>query len=249
LSVVERITFRDGESLIYKSYHNLPTENNFYQRMRTRYIPELYYNHSDGDQHWLLLEDAGKHYPDNLNREQAINLACQARKIICGLGSAEPYRYNLSEPYYNNFIYSLIDQLRKLHQDQKLQKVNQAVIFRIEETLSHPEVLHTVRGPCALLHGDLKLNNILTRPDGEMVIIDWQNVLYGPEEIDIYHLIANLNMDPLPIAGIGPEILRSALALKWLADCIDRWLPCWAGFYDGQIADLEKNLQHITKSN
>ena len=91
----------------------------------------------------------------------------------------------------------------------------------------------------------MKLNNILLRPDGEMVIIDWQSILYGPENIDVYHLLAAQNIDPVPIAGIGPVILRLTLVIKWLADCIDRWIPQWAGFYDGQIVETEKQMSHV----
>jgi hypothetical protein len=245
LSVVERIAFSDNNSRIYKAFNNLPVETEFYRNVKSRYIPKAFYNHSDDNRHWLLLEDAGKHYPDNLNREQTLSLAYQAREIINGFGSVDFCRYDLSERHYDSFANVLIELLNNLRQNQKLKAVDGTVIARIEKMLYHPEVLRTIRGKCALLHGDLKCNNLLVRPDGEMAIIDWQNVLYGPEEIDIYHLMADQKMNPVPIAGIGPEILRSALAMKWLADCVDRWLPYWAGFYDGQIADTEKRIQQL----
>jgi len=245
LSVVERITFSDGVGRIYKAFNNLPVETEFYRNVKSQYIPKVYYNHSDDNRHWLLLEDVGKHYPDNLNREQTLNLAYQARKIINGFSSIDFYRYNLSERHYESFASVLIELLNNLYQSQKLKTVDGTAITRIERILFHPEVLRTVRGKCVLLHGDLKCNNLLIRPDGEMAIIDWQNVLYGPEEIDIYHLMANQKMNPMPIAGIGPEILRSALVIKWFADCADHWLPYWAEFYDGQITEIEKSIQQL----
>jgi len=247
LSVVERITFCDNLRRIYKSFSNLPVETEFYRHVESQYIPKVYYNHSGDNRHWLLLEDVGKHYPDNLNREQILNLAYQAREIINGFGSIDFHRYDLSEKHYPSFVNVLIGLLNNLHHNQKLKTVDGAVIDRIEKALYHPEVLRATHGKCALLHGDLKCNNLLIRPDGEMAIIDWQNVLYGPEEIDIYSLMADQKINPVPIAGIGPEILRSALAIKWLADCIDRWLPYWAGFYDGQMADIEKHIQQVVK--
>lgn len=250
LSIVERIIFSDGTSRIYKAFHNLPIETEFYRIVRSQYIPKIFYNYSDDNQHhWLLLEDVVGQPPDNLNEEQMLDIAFHARKIICGIGSAEPYRYNLSERYYHNFLNSTIGLLRKLYQEDKLKKVDRMAIDRIEESLSHSEVWCIVRGKCALLHGDLKCNNILIRPDGEMIIIDWQSILFGPEEIDIYNLLANQDIDPVQIAGIGPEILRSALIIKWLADCIDCWLPYWAKFYDEKIADIEKHIQNVVKNN
>jgi serine/threonine protein kinase len=227
----------------------LPTEIEFYRKVKSQYIPKVFYSHSDGFRHWLLLEDAGKHYPDNLNKEQILNLAYQARKIINGLGTIEVYRYDLSEKHYTNFVDALIELLQNLYQNQKLKTVDGIVIARIEKMLSHPEVLCTIRSRCGLLHGDLKCNNLLIRPNGEMCIIDWQSVLYGPEDIDIYQMMASQSIDPVPLAGIGPEILRSALAIMWLTECIDHWLPYWAEFYDGQIADIEKHMQRLVKED
>jgi hypothetical protein len=90
---------------------------------------------------------------------------------------------------------------------------------------------------------------MLVRPDGKIVVIDWENILIGPEEIDVYSLMANQGMDPVPIAGIGPEILRMALEMRWLADCLDCWMPTQTDFLDGRIANLEKCMRHIVASN
>jgi len=245
LSAVERITFGDGESRIYKAFHNLPIETAFYRAVQSRFIPKVFFSHSIGDQHWLLLEDVQGQHPENLSREQTLSLARRARMIIDGLDPIGSYRCDLSEMGYDGFICETLELLRKLHSEKKLVAVGKAAIARIEKALSRPEVLRTVRCQCALLHGDLKRSNILIRPDGELVIIDWQNALFGPEDVDIYTMLAAQGFDPVPTAGIGPEILRLALAIKWFADCADQWLPNWAGFYDGQIADMEKHLRQI----
>jgi len=249
LSVVERITFRDGTSRIYKAFRNQSTETDFYRTVQSQYIPKVFYNHSEGDRHWLLLEDVGGRHPGKLDREQTLLLARRARKIINELDPAGPYRYDLSEEGYNSFVNETLGLLRKLHQEKKLEAVDGTAIARIEGALSHPEVRRTIRGRCALLHGDLKRDNILIRPNGELAIIDWQNVLFGPEDIDVYTLLASQDMDLVPVAGIGPEILRLALVINWLADCIDRWLPHWAKFYDGKMAGIEKHIRCVMENN
>jgi len=249
LSVVERVTFNDGTSRIYKAYRNLPVETKFYEKVHSHHIPTAFYIHSEDNHHWLLLEDVEGQHPVNLNREEMLNLARRARSIIDAFGSVEPYRYDLSEKGYDSFVLSVIELLSKLHKEEKLKIVNGEAIARIKEALAHTEVKRVVHGQCALLHGDFKCDNILIRPDGSLVIIDWQNFLYGPEEIDIYSILATQDIDPVPIAGIGPEILRSAIIVKWLADCADHWLPDWAGFYDGQIAKIEKHIQEIMINN
>jgi len=249
LSVVELVTFSDGMSRVYKAFRNLPTEIQFYQQVRSQNIPRVYYSHSEADRHWLLLENVEGQCPDKLNREQIIDLCSRVREIIAGLGPAGPYRLNLSEGHYDEFIGSTVGQLERLRQEGKLSLVDEEVIAGVRAALSHPEVLRSVRGRCTVLHGDLKCDNILIRPDGEMVIIDWQNVLFGPEEIDLCHLMTDCDMDPVPIAGTGPEILRSALIMRWFADCADRWLQYWAGFYDGKIAEMAKHMRHVIESS
>jgi len=214
LSFVERITLSDNTSRIYKSFYNLPIETEFYRRAQSQHIPKVFYNHSSGDQHWLVFEDIdGQPPPENLNREQTLDLARRARKIVNDIGSAEPYRFDLSESGYDSFVSTTIELLQKLRCKANLKKTDKKVIARIKEMLSHQEVLNTVRGRCVLLHGDFSSRNILIRPNGEIVLIDWQSILYGPEDIDIYNFMVYKKFDPVPIAGIGPEIIRLALSV------------------------------------
>lgn len=248
LSVVERIVFSDGTRRIYKAFYNLPVETEFYRQASSQHIPRVFFNKSDGDQHWLLLEDVKGQSPNNLDREQLLALAHRARTVINEIGLVEQNRYNLSEEKYSDFVNSTVELLQKLRQEKKLKIADGGIAIRIGEMLSHPEVLQTVRGKCALLHGDLKCDNIIIRPDGEIVIIDWQSILFGPETIDIYYLMANHAMNPVSIAGIGPEILRLALAIRWFSACLDRWLP-YLDFFSGQIAKLETQMCHVVKNN
>ena len=109
LSMVERITFSDGISQIYKAFRNLPIETEFYRKVQSRHIPKVFYNHSDGDQHWLLLENISGQHPDNLNQDELFDIAHRAKKIICGIGTLEHYSYNLSADYFEDFVRVVIE--------------------------------------------------------------------------------------------------------------------------------------------
>ena len=248
LSAVERVVFNDNSSRIYKAYHNIPTESEFYRLAKSRGIPEVYFNYSEGEDHWLLLEDVKGKIPENLNREQALALAGRAREIINAIDPVMCLQHDMSEAGYSGFARSSVELLRKLNREGKLKTVDTEAIDRFEGALSHPEALRAVRGKCTLLHGDLKCDNMIIRPDGELVIIDWQSVLYGPEYIDIYSLLAFQALDPIPIAGIGPEILRLALTIRWFATCLDRWMP-WADFFDKLMSNIENHIRHIVEHN
>lgn len=244
LSVVERISFEDKTSWIYKVYRNLPIETHFYQNVNSSHVPKLFFSVSDGDQHWLFLEDiAGEHVVRD-EKDSILTLAQQIRNVINEIDFNKSFRYDLSKSNYGIFCEELISLLKMLHKEKKLAIIDKDIISQIEKALFCPAALQTVQGHCALLHGDLKCDNILVRPDGTIVIIDWQNFLWGPEKIDIYSLMANQFIDPVPIAGVGPEILRLALIIKWYADCLDRWLP-YTEFYSQLIMKIAKQMCHI----
>jgi len=248
LSVVERVVFADGASRIYKAYYNIPVETEFYRNVRSRHIPALHYSHSDGDRHWLLLEDVSGVHPASLDSASMLELARRAQEIIGGLSTVNYVRHDLSENNYGAFAQSTIDLLLKLRNSNLLTKTDGNIIKGIKAAISHPEVLHIVSAPCPLIHGDMKCDNILIRPDGDIVIIDWQNISRGPPGVDAYSLLATQGIDPVPLAGVGPELLRLALEARWFADCLSRWMP-YPAFLDGRISVIGGYMRRIAENN
>ena len=248
LSVVERVRFAGGASRIYKAYYNLPVETEFYRSVRSRHIPALHYSHSDGDRHWLLLEDVAGQHPAGLSYVSMLEIARRAQEIIGGLSTVNYVRHDLSENNYGVFAQSTIDLLLRLHNANLLAKTGGDVIEGIKTAMSHPEVLRIVHAPCPLIHGDLKCDNILIRPDGGIVIIDWQNISRGPSGVDAYSLLATQGIDPVPLAGVGPELIRLALEARWFADCLSRWMP-YPSFLDGRIAAIGGYMRRIAENN
>lgn len=248
LSFVERVVLQDGTSRIYKSQRGAPVESAFYRKAHSKHIPSIYYNHSDGDDHWMLFENIDGKHPFALDREELLNLELKVRGITAALGNVRPYRYDLSEKGYVSFANSTVELLNTLHAEGKLKMTDDSAILRIKKAFTHSEVLRTVGGRCILLHGDLKCDNILIRANGEVALIDWQNVLFGPESLDIYNLMATQAMNPVPISGIGPEILRMGLEMRWFADCLNAWLPD-AVFLDKWISNIERHIRHVIEND
>jgi hypothetical protein len=60
--------------------------------------------------------------------------------------------------------------------------------------------------------------------------------------------MATQAMDPVPIAGIGPEILRMGLEMRWFADCLNTWMPN-AVFLDGWISNIEMHMRHVIENS
>ncbi|SDT68575.1 aminoglycoside phosphotransferase family protein [Actinoplanes derwentensis] len=78
------------------------------------------------------------------------------------------------------------------------------------------------RGVAALVHGetlvhaDLRADNILVRPDGDLVIVDWPHACVGPAWTDSVLLAINVIVhggDPAPLLdGVDPDIVTGVLA-------------------------------------
>ena len=248
LSVVERLEFADGASRIYKAYYNLPVESEFYRNVRSRHIPAMFYSCLEGDRHWLLLEDIEGRHPAGLDFTGTVRLFRATREIIDNIETIKCVRHDLTARNYELFVRSIIDLLITLNGERKLKKTDREAIGRINNALSHPEALRFINDKRSIIHGDMKCDNILVRPNGEIAIIDWQNITIGPPEVDLYSLLATRGIDPVPHAGIGPEILRLALEIRWFADCLNRWIP-YPDFLDGQISTVESYLASLVKHN
>jgi Phosphotransferase enzyme family len=69
-----------------------------------------------------------------------------------------------------------------------------------EESLGHPEPVTRVAAetPWTFLHGDWKLGNLGTHPDGRTVLVDWSLPGAGPPLAELAHYLA-LNRARLPV--------------------------------------------------
>ncbi|MDR2492578.1 MAG: aminoglycoside phosphotransferase family protein [Coriobacteriales bacterium] len=248
LSYVERVNLKNGSSRVYKAQKGSGTEYAFYRTVQATFIPKAYFCSSDGDAHWMLLEDIDGCHPVPQNSNALFDLGILARSQISSLGSECPCKHDLSKKGYSEFVDSTVGLLLALLGDGKLTVTSNDAINRLSDALSHPEVNRAVNGKGAVLHGDLKCDNILIRHDGEIMLIDWQNVMFGPEMIDVYSLLATQAVDPVSVAGIGPEILRLALEIRWFADCLNDWMPD-ATFLDAWIANTEAYIPGIIENN
>lgn len=69
--------------------------------------------------------------------------------------------------------------------------VDDDVVARLDEIQGRvPEISASLAAePWTLLHGDFRLDNILFRPDGEIVVLDLQGIGYGRPAVDVAYFI------------------------------------------------------------
>src|SRR6185436_2232626 len=65
--------------------------------------------------------------------------------------------------------------------------------------------------PTALVHADLHLENVLFRPDGTPVLLDWTDASLGPAAADLAWILV------FSQRALGPCAFRDALASRWAA--------------------------------
>jgi aminoglycoside phosphotransferase (APT) family kinase protein len=111
-------------------------------------------------------------YLGSLPREQAGALLSQFCALVARLHALDwklfPGRlegYNLSDPYY--FIDRWINQAR-----QVVERVPETGFSPVVEWVAQQRQRLTCGRPSPI-HGDFHPNNVILRPDGEMIVIDW----------------------------------------------------------------------------
>ncbi len=77
-------------------------------------------------------------------------------------------------------------------------RVGDDVLTRLDEIQERATKLNRDLGsaPWTLLHGDYRLDNLLFRPDGEIVVLDHQGLAYGRPAVDVaYFVTTALNIE------------------------------------------------------
>ncbi|MFI5736004.1 aminoglycoside phosphotransferase family protein [Kribbella sp. NPDC051587] len=80
-------------------------------------------------------------------------------------------------------------------------------------------------GPLTLVHGDASAPNLRTSPEGEIVLLDWEDVSAAPGVLDLaWHLISSVEPSRWPemLAAYGPadgliEVLPSTMVQGYLS--------------------------------
>lgn len=83
-------------------------------------------------------------------------------------------------------------------------------------------------GPVTLVHGDASMQNLRTGPDGEVVVLDWEDVSAAPGVVDLAWLLVS-SVEPerwddvITAYGQAPELTRvlPAIAVQGLLSCSD----------------------------
>jgi len=70
-------------------------------------------------------------------------------------------------------------------------RVSPAVFTRLDEIQERATGLNRdlAAAPWTLLHGDYRLDNVLFRPDGEIVVLDLQGLAYGRPAVDVAYFV------------------------------------------------------------
>ena len=71
------------------------------------------------------------------------------------------------------------------------------------------EVWRSVRGPAPLLHGDLTPANLVRSPEGTLVPIDFQDVLWGHPAVDVAITLVRIARDDVADGGARCEAFRA----------------------------------------
>jgi hypothetical protein len=157
----------------------------------------------------LVLDDVTDARPPNQTTGGSIDDARHALTALARFHAANWRRHDLLAQH--RFI-NPVNQVPRLRQatyrrnrdgflDTFADSLTPAIVARldaVQESLGE-RLDHLASDPCTVLHGDFRLDNVLFRPDGELVVIDPQLIAWGRPATDVaYFLSTALTADNLP---------------------------------------------------
>ncbi|MBQ4350899.1 MAG: phosphotransferase [Clostridia bacterium] len=179
LSRVERITAENGHTAILKTQlTSASAERAFLRKVRDPALPVPIADSVSGDCDWMLLPDYGSAcedwsgFTDEAIRERVRELC----RIIARLDGDAPVFFDLSTPE------KLADACRSILPtlaDAGWSEDARAGLLGWAEG----EAKVCFESPAALLHGDMKGENVIHAAGG-VILLDWQRPIRGPEPLE-----------------------------------------------------------------
>jgi len=84
----------------------------------------------------------------------------------------------------------------------------------------------------SLLHADLRADNLLVRPDGTFVVVDWPNACVGAAWVDKLCMLPSVGLDGGPTPIVVEDVLEPFAGID--ADAVNHVLVAVAGYFTYQ---------------
>jgi Ser/Thr protein kinase RdoA (MazF antagonist) len=147
-------------------------------------VPKLLGTHDDGDWIALVLEDVDGRHPHTPWRPAEIDAALAALKRLAVPipGVALPALRDDLATEFAQWAQIPVDP------DRTLGRRDHARLAALAES-----GVAALDGDC-LVHGDIRADNLLVRPDGTIVVVDWSDACTGPAWFDTLTLVLNIRL-------------------------------------------------------
>ncbi len=232
LSCVQQITCQNNTTHIYKSQTSPSVEAAVYHAVTAPHLLPA----TIIDNHHLVFP-----YVRSQNIPGTTIMAQQILTAIASMPASTPvYRRIDTIIAWEHLIAVTTTALHHLVESGRFTKLTPADIDVIEQIAHHP-LLHALwHGPIGVVHGDLRVENIIL-DHTNLYVIDWQRPWYAPTVIDAWMLFTSFN-----IAHTFPQMTAQLCILceiTWLTEAATTWFPAGQPHYDGQLATLVQRLR------
>jgi hypothetical protein len=244
LSCVQRITFADGQTCIYKVQSQPTVEPDFYHRARSPLLVNARFLAVPNQPEALLIEDIDAvHCPDlSLPLSKLLDFVDRILDQIQAIeGDLPAYLDIRTKEKWLTYLQTIGNDLLVLVETGKFNQVTPAKIDTFIRFGQSAGVLSAFYGMIGYAHSDLYAENIFILEEG-VKIIDWQRPIWGPVELDRITLLESLNLDPAKYVQSRVLFLHSLLLIGWLTQAARYWYPAGTS-YDNQIAQYISELE------
>lgn len=192
-------------------------------------VPAFLGAHDDGEWVALAFEDVDGHPPalpwtmDVLASTLDVLTRIADATTPCPLPGLAPFGVDDVEGVFHGF--------RKLAGggDGDPDRIDPRLRARLDELAALEATWVDAAAGATLLHGDLRADNLLVRPDGSLVLVDWPHATVAAPWVDVVLLLPSVGMDGGPSPAEVEATLHPFATVE--AEALDRVLAAVTGFF------------------
>jgi hypothetical protein len=255
LSSVVEVICKDSSKWIVKTMREpLNIEGAFYQRIQRDFLPICdHIIDFPPDQQILIYQKIDGTHPDlaNLTEDQALTLLEQLLAAVQTLNEPGlPARIHIDTPeYFSAQFQKMLNDMGILIETGQFTITNRSTIEFLQDVISDSILIESLTSHSGYAHGDLAADNILLRPDGSFIILDWQRAIYSSPLIDAFLFLDSLGIPPL--RHLTPEslLLANLERIEWYVATAIQWNPAITPHIDQYIDAFVHELKLVYPAN
>ncbi|MCP4160882.1 MAG: phosphotransferase [Deltaproteobacteria bacterium] len=248
-SCVQKITLKEGKSLIYKYQSGGMIESSFYEQASSLILPETRTLWEDSWYSCMVIEyfDTPTFGQPDIPESELLIISAELLEAISKIKGDFPVLLDISSySKWADMAGETLLRLRGLIENRRQYGSGIKDIEFMEKKVISPSIKSYFRSKTGLIHGDLNGGNIFHR-DGGLKLIDWQSCKLAPIELDQASFLSRQGIDPSRYVSPEAAYMLYFVGIWWLVQCQTTLIP--DGNFDERITYFISRIKEVIDRN